>query len=169
MNSGPVEVPLASVKVSAGGNRPIEILGVSGAKVVAGDEAIDDGKPNKVIGKSEMLKVGATAGPLGTTSLSTGGGALVNVDGALLSTAFGLVDGGDFNIRRLFAGNCEEAFWLTSADPAESPVILASSSSSITMGCSTSAMVASEEVAGPETGRGRSKGEALNQRLPKGT
>ena len=52
-----------------------------------------------------MSKTGTTAGPLGTTYLSTGGGALVNVDGALLSTAFGLVDGGDFNIGRLFTGS----------------------------------------------------------------
>ena len=60
-------------------------LGVSGAKVVAGDEAIDDGNPGRVIGKSEMSKTGTTAGLLGTTYLSTGGGALVNVVGALLS------------------------------------------------------------------------------------
>ena len=105
-----------------------------------------------------MSKLGTTAGPLGTTYLSTGGGALVNVIGALLSTAFGLVDGGDFNMGRLLDGTGGGAFWLTSADPEASPVVLVSSSSSITMGCSTSAMVASEEVAGPDTGRGRSKG-----------
>ena len=40
-------------------------------------------------------------------------------------------------------------------------MVQASSSSSITMGCSASALVASEEVAGPETGRGRSKGAAI--------
>ena len=48
--------------------------------------------------------------------------------------------GGDFNKGCLFTGKGEGAFWLTSADPAKSPVILAStsssSSSSITMGCS---------------------------------
>ena len=94
MNSEPVVDPLASVKLSLMAIDQLGPLGVSGAKVVAGDEAIDDGRPGKVIGKSEMSKTGTTAGPLGTTYLSTGGGALVNVDGALLSTAFGLVDGG---------------------------------------------------------------------------
>ena len=134
-------------------------LGVSGAKVVAGEEAIDDGNPGKVIGKSEMSKTGTT-GPLGTAYFSTGGGALVNATGALLSTAFGLVVGGDFNIGRLLYSTERGAFWLTSADPEAAPVVLVSSSSSITMG-STSAVVACEEVASPETGRGRSKGEAL--------
>ena len=42
------------------------------------------------------------------------------------------------------------------------PVLPVSSSSSITIGCSVSAMVASEKVASPEVGRGRSEGEALN-------
>ena len=144
------------------GNRPTGVLGVSGAKVVAGDVAIDVGKPGKVIEKSEMSKTGTTAGPLGATYFSTGGGALVNVEGALLSTAFGLVDGGDFNKGLLLAGTGGGAFWPTFSDPAEPPVILASSSSSsITMGGSASAIVASEEVDGPETGRGRSKGDAL--------
>ena len=110
-------------------------LGVSGGKVVAGEEAIDDGNPGRVIGKSEMSKTGTTAGPLGTTYFSTGGGALVNATGALLSTAFGLVVGGDFNIGRLL---CKTggggAFWLTSADPEAASVVLVSSSSSITMG-----------------------------------
>ena len=44
-------------------------LGVSGAKVVAGEESIDDGKPGKVIGKSEMSKAGTTAGPFGNNIL----------------------------------------------------------------------------------------------------
>ena len=94
-------------------------LGVSGAKVVAGDEAIDDGNPGRVVGKSEMSKslTGTTAGPLATTYLSTGGGALVKVVGALLSIAFGLVDGGDFNIGRLLDSTGGGAFWLASADP----------------------------------------------------
>ena len=152
---------MASVKMPLMAIVQLGPLGPLGAKVVAGDEAIDDGKPGKVIGKSEMSKTGTTAGPLGTTYLSTGGGGLVNVDGALLSTAFGLVDGGDFNIGRRLTGTGGGASWLASADPAESPVILVSSSSSITMGCSISAMVASEEVAGPGTGCGRSKGDAL--------
>ena len=135
-------------------------LGVSGAKVVAGEDAIDDGNPGKVVGKSEMSKTGTTAGPLGTTYFAIGGGALVNATGPLLSTAFRLVVGGDFNIGRLLNSTGGGAFWLTPADPKAAPVVLVSSSSSITMG-PTSAMVASEEVAGPETGRGRSKGEAL--------
>ena len=37
--------------------------GVSGAKVVAGEDAIDDANPGSTIGKSEMSKTG-TAGPL---------------------------------------------------------------------------------------------------------
>ena len=91
-------VPLASALSSVEGRTS----GVSGAKVVAGDEAIDDGNPGRTMGKSEMSKTG-TAGPFGTTYqiLSTGGGALVNATGGLLSTAFGLVVGGDFNIGRL--------------------------------------------------------------------
>ena len=42
--------------------------GVSGAKVVAGDEAIDDGNPGRTMGKSEMSKTGTT-GPFGTAYL----------------------------------------------------------------------------------------------------
>ena len=57
-----------------------------------------------------MSKTGTTAGPLGTTYLSTGGGALVNVVGALLSTAFGLVDAGDLNMGRLLDGAGGGAF-----------------------------------------------------------
>ena len=61
---------------------------------------------------------------------------------------------------RLLTGTVGALLDPVPADPAE-PVILVSSSSSITMGCSISAMVASEEVDGPEVGRGRSKGDAL--------
>ena len=71
--------------------------GVSGAKVVAGDDAIDDGNPGRTMGKSEMSKTGTT-GPFGTAYLSTGGGTPGrHVVGGLLSMMFGLVIGGDFN------------------------------------------------------------------------
>ena len=103
---------------------------------MAGDEALDDGRPGKVIGKSEMSKTDTIDGPFGTTHLSTGGGTLVTVEGALLSTAFGLVDGGTFNIGPLLTGTAGAPFEPVSADPAEPPVTLVSSSSSITMGCS---------------------------------
>ena len=71
--------------------------GVSGAKVVAGEDGIDDAKPGSTIGKSEMLKWGTT-GPFGTAYFSTGGGTFVRVTGGLLRRTFGLVTGGDFNI-----------------------------------------------------------------------
>ena len=44
-------------------------------------------RPGRIIGKSAILKLGATAGPLGTTYLSTGGGTLVTADGASAPTA----------------------------------------------------------------------------------
>ena len=97
---------------------------------VAGDEAIDDGRPWIIIGKSAILKLGAAAGLLGTTYLSTGGGTLVTADGALLCTAFGLDDGGTFSAGRLLTGTAVAAFGSALADPAEPPVIFASSSSS---------------------------------------
>ena len=134
--------------------------GVSGAKVVAGDEAIDDGNPGKTMGKSETPKTGTT-GPFGTAYLSTGGGALVNATGGLLRMTFGRVTGGDFNIGRLLDCVGAGVSWLTTAELEEVPVLLVSSSSSIIMGWSTSAIGVSEEVAAPETGRGRSKGDAL--------
>ena len=70
--------------MAAGGSCPDGAFeaGVAGAKVVAGDEAIDDGRPGMIIGKSAILKFGATAGPLGTTRLSTEGGTLVTAGGA---------------------------------------------------------------------------------------
>ena len=86
---------------------------------------------------------------------------LVTADGALLSTAFGLHDGGTFSAGRLLTGTAVVAFGSALADPAEPPVIFASSSSSVRMSCSVSVTVASEQVAGPEVGRGRSIGEAL--------
>ena len=134
--------------------------GVSGAKVVAGDDAIDDGSPGRTMGKSEMSKTGTT-GPFGTAYLSTGGGTLVTVVGGLLSMTFGLVTGGDFNKGRPLDRVGAGVSWLTTAEPEEVPVLPVSSSSSITIGDSLSAIGASEEVAAPGTGRGRSKGEAL--------
>ena len=85
-----------------------------------------------------ILKVGATVGPFGTTYLSTGGGTLVTADGVLLSTAFGLDDGGTFGAGCLLTGIAVVAFGSALADPAEPPVILVFSSSSIRMGCSVS-------------------------------
>ena len=78
--------------------------GVSGAKVVAGEDAIDDGSPGRIIGKSEMSKTGTT-GPFGTAYLSTGGGTLVSATGGLLRRTLGRVTGADFNIGRLLVCN----------------------------------------------------------------
>ena len=77
-------------------------VGVSGANVVAGDDAIDDGRLGMTIGKSAAANRGATDGPRGTTYCSTAGGTL-GVVGALLRTALGLVEGGTFNGGRLLA------------------------------------------------------------------
>ena len=59
MNFEPVADPLALVLISLMAINGT--LGVSSAKVDAGDEAMDDGKLGKVIGKSEMSKTGTTA------------------------------------------------------------------------------------------------------------
>ena len=134
--------------------------GVSGAKVVAGEDGSDDARPGSVIGKSEMLKWGTT-GPFGTAYFSTGGGTFVSVTGGRLRRTFGLVTGGDFNIGLLLVCNVAGAVLLVATELAVAPVLPASSSSSITIGWSASAMVASEEVAASCTARGRSIGDAL--------
>ena len=70
--------------------------GVSGAKVVAGDDAIDDGNPGKTMGKSESQRRARLVLSEQRTfpqDVET----LVNVVGGLLSITFGLVTGGDFN------------------------------------------------------------------------
>ena len=74
---------------------------------------------------------------------------------------FGLVTGGDFNIGLLLVCNVAGAVLLVAPELAVAPVVPASSSSSITIGWSASAMVASEEVAASCTARGRSIGDAL--------
>ena len=79
--------------------------GVSGANVVAGEDAKDDDdSPGKTIGKSEMSKTGTT-GPFGTAYFSTGGGTFVIVTGGLLRRTFGRLTGGAFNIGRLLVCN----------------------------------------------------------------
>ena len=140
-------------------------VGVSRANVVAGDDAMDDARLGMIIGKSAMPYRGATDGPCGTTYCSTEGGAL-GVEGTLLRTALGLVEG-TFNGGRLFGGaGPGDGFGSGLAapdkpDPVDPPVICVSSSSAITMGCSASEIGGSEEAAGPVVGRGRSNGEAL--------
>ena len=105
-----------------------------------------------------MLKC-CTTGPLGTAYFSTGGGTFVTVTGGLLRRTFGLAVGGAFNKELLLVCKVDGA----EAGPelAEAPVLAASPSSSITIGCSSSAIVASEEAAAPCIVRGRSIGEAL--------
>ena len=105
-----------------------------------------------------MLKC-CTTGPLGTEYFSTGGGTFVTVTGGLLRRTFGRVIGGAFNKELLLT--CKVAAAEAGPELAEAPVLVVSSSSSITIGCSVSAIVASEEVASPCTVRGRSHGEAL--------
>ena len=124
--------------------------GVSGANVVAGEGGSDGANPGSTIGKSEMLKC-CTTGPLGTEYFSTGGGTFVTVTGGLLRRTFGLAVGGAFNKELLLVCNVDGAEVVP--ELAEAPVLGASSSSSITMGCSASAIVASEEVAAPCTVR----------------
>ena len=109
--------------------------------------------PGSTIGKSEVLKC-CTTGPLGTAYFSTGGGTFVTVTGGLLRRTFGRAVGGAFNKELLLVCKVDGA----EAGPelAEAPVLVASSSSSITIGCcSASAIVASEEAAAPCTVRGR--------------
>ena len=91
-------VPLASASKAL--SKAEQVVSLVPIKVVAGDDAIDDGNPGRTMGKSEMSKTGTT-GPFGTAYLSTGGGALVNATGGLLRITFGRVTGGDFNIGRL--------------------------------------------------------------------
>ena len=93
-----------------------------------------------------MLKWGTT-GPFGTAYFSTGGGTFVSVTGGLLRRTFGLETGGAFNIGLLLVCNVAGAVLLVATELAVAPVVPASSSSSITIGWSVSAMVASEEVA----------------------
>ena len=102
--------PIGFVDGAAEGSCPGSafVLGVSGANVVAGDDAIDDGRLGMTIGKSAAANVGAIDGPRGTTYCSTTGGALGAV-GALFRTALGLVEGGTFNGGRLLAGTAPVA------------------------------------------------------------
>ena len=106
------------------------------------------------MGKSAMPYRGATAGPRGTTYCPTEGGAL-GVEGALLRTALGLVEGGTFNRGRLFGGTGpmdgfgSELAAPDKPDPVDPPVVCVSSpsSSTITMGWSASEVGGSEEAA----------------------
>ena len=67
--------------------------------------------------------------------------------GGLLSRTFGLVVGGAFNMELFLVCNVAGAEVVAATELAEAPVLGTSSSSSITIGWSVSAMVASEEVA----------------------
>ena len=62
--------PIGFVGGAAEARRPGSAFdhGVSGARVVARDDAIDDGRPGRSIGKSAASKNGGTAGRRGTTS-----------------------------------------------------------------------------------------------------
>ena len=126
---------------------------------------MDDGRLGMIIEKSATANRGATDGPRGTTYCSITGGTLGAV-GALLRTALGLVEGGTFNAGRLFGGTAlvvvlgSELVAPDKPDPVE-PLVICASSSWITMGWSASAIVGSEEAAGPEVGRRRSMGDAL--------
>ena len=89
--------------------------GVSGAKVVAGEDAADDANPGSTIGKSEMSKCGTT-GPFGTEYFATGGGTLVTVAGGLLIRTLGRVTGGAFNIGLLWVCSLAGVSLLTATE-----------------------------------------------------
>ena len=67
------------------------------------EDAIDDGRLGRSIGKSADVNSGETEGPTGTMHCSTGGGSF-GVLGAVLRTAFGLDEGAGLSIGRLFVG-----------------------------------------------------------------
>ena len=104
--------------------------GVSGAKVVAGEDAIDVGNPGKTMGKSAAVNSGDAEGPTATMFCPTGGGTF-GVLGALVRTAPALDEGRlDHRASLGWWSHCGLGFdfvALDEPDPAEPPVICVSS------------------------------------------